>query len=253
MSELDNPIWWSLTGRQRHLGIATQLAARFDPAVSPFGAMADDPTHAHWEDLATIAGPGGQLALITASEGAVEPGPGWTVVWQLPGLQMLAHPADHIDPVDQVEPGRRPPPAARGTRTLAQDEPSSLGTDDVADMLALVADSRPGPFFPRTVEFGGYVGIRREGRLIAMAGQRLRPPGYVEVSAVATDPAYRRQGLAGLLVTAVVDAIVEPGETPFLHVAATNADAIRLYESMGFIERRRLGFALVQAPGAPRR
>jgi ribosomal protein S18 acetylase RimI-like enzyme len=247
VSELDNPIWWSLAGRQRHLGTATRLAARFDPAVSPFGAMAGDPTEAHWptdahwEELATIAGPGGQLVLIDSTEGAMSPGPGWTVLWELPGLQMVG---------DRIDPAATATPRGPGTGTLAPEGLEILGREDVGDMLALVADTRPGPFLPRTVEFGGYVGVREEGRLIAMAGERLNPPGHAEVSAVATDPAHRRRGLARRLVTVVAAAIIRRGETPFLHAEATNVDAVRLYRSMGFTERRRLGFVLVQAPGA---
>ena len=241
MSELDNPVWWSLTGRQQHLGTVTHLAARFDPEVSPFGALADAPTDRHWEDLATIVGPDGQLALVTAGEGAVGPGPGWDVVWELAGVQMIGDRIDAAAPPRSVAAGRAP----------ADDEIQALDTDDVADMLALVAVAQPGPFLPRTVEFGGYVGVRRGGQLIAMAGERLRPPGYAEVSAVATHPDHRRQGLAETLVNAVVSTIVGRGEIPFLHAAATNTDAIRLYRSMGFTERRRLGFAVVRAPAAP--
>ena len=109
-----------------------------------------------------------------------------------------------------------------------------LGADDVPDMLALVARTRPGPFLPRTVELGTYLGIRREGRLIAMAGERLHPPGWTEISAVCTDAAFRGQGLGSRLVRAVALGIRERGETPFLHTAATNTAAIRLYESLGF-------------------
>ncbi len=83
----------------------------------------------------------------------------------------------------------------------------SLGVEDVPDMLTLVAEARPGPFSVRTVEFGGYVGIRRNGRLVAMAGERLQPPGFAEISAVATSPEYRRQGLAELLVRSVASRI----------------------------------------------
>jgi predicted GNAT family acetyltransferase len=85
--------------------------------------------------------------------------------------------------------------------------------------------------------------------LIAMAGERLRLPGHTEISAVATDPAHRRQGLAELLVRAVAAGIAGRGNTPFLHVSATNTGAVRLYEAMGFVERRRMDFRLLRAPG----
>ncbi len=231
MSELDNPVWEALTGPQQHLGTSTGLAARFDPAVSPFGAMADEPTDAHWADLADIAGPGGQLALVHPGEGDPVPGTGWSILWQATGVQMVGN---------RIVPPRADPVA---------DPSVPLGADDVGDMLALAEAARPGPFLPRTYEFGGYVGIRREGRLVAMAGERMRSPGYAEISAVATDAAHRRQGLAELLVRVVASGIDRRDETPFLHAAATNTNAIRLYETIGFVTLRTVTFVLLQAPG----
>jgi predicted GNAT family acetyltransferase len=126
--------------------------------------------------------------------------------------------------------------------------PVRLTVADVGDMLELVGLAQPGPFLERTVELGAYLGIRRQGRLVAMAGERFHPPGYSEISAVATHPDHRRQGLAELLVGAAATAIAERGDTPFLHASAGNTNAIRLYESMGFAVRRTLSFAVVQAP-----
>lgn len=121
-------------------------------------------------------------------------------------------------------------------------------------MLDLVARTRPGPFLPRTIELGTYLGIRREGALVAMAGERLHPPGWSEISAVCTDESVRGQGLATRLLLAVSHEIRERGETPFLHAAADNIHAVRLYESLGFRLRRRTAFlaALVPEAEAPR-
>ena len=126
-----------------------------------------------------------------------------------------------------------------------------LGPADVPEMLALVERTRPGPFLPRTIEMGTYLGIRRDGELVAMAGERLHPPGWTEISAVCTDERFRGHGLATRLVLAVAAGIRERGETPLLHAAATNVHAIRLYESLGFARRRHTRFvglrALVEA------
>ena len=124
-----------------------------------------------------------------------------------------------------------------------------LSGDDVPEMLSLAAAAQPGPFEKRTVEFGGYRGIRIGRRLVAMAGERLRPPGYAEVSAVATHPEFRRLGLARQLVAVVVDTIVERGDTPFLHASASNPAVIRLYQSLGFTIRRPMRFVVFAAPG----
>jgi FR47-like protein len=192
VSELDNPVWWAMTGSQRELGTATPLATRFFPEVSPFGAFSGRPTTDHWKDLAALVGPGQTVAL-TGETGPIPTG--WTTELELSGVQMVAHrPSDRTG-------GARP--------DRPRETPLPLGFSDVPDMLALVAAARPGPFATRTVEFGGYVGIRRRGRLVAMAGQRLRPPGFTEISAVATHPGHRHQGLAELVVRAVVEGVTE--------------------------------------------
>jgi ribosomal protein S18 acetylase RimI-like enzyme len=241
--ELDNPVWWAMTGSQRDLGATTSLAARFHPDISPFGGLSDEPTGSHWEDLAGLVGPRETVALIGVTG---SPSPGWTVLRELAAVQMVD---------DQISRGPEASAAAPGSAfpahsTLHEDAPVPLGRDDVAEMLALAAVARPGPFLPRTVEFGGYFGIRRQGRLVAMAGERLRPPGYTEVSAVATAPDHRRQGLAWSLVGAVVTAIHARGEIPFLHAERGNAAAIRLYESMGFSLRKTMPILLLQSPAA---
>jgi predicted GNAT family acetyltransferase len=115
-------------------------------------------------------------------------------------------------------------------------------------MLALVAETRPGPFFPRTIEMGTYLGIRRRGRLVAIAGERLHPPGWTEISAVCTASDYQGRGLATRLVHAVAHQIRQRGETPFLHAAASNIRAIGLYESLRFRLRRNTDFMSVHAP-----
>src|SRR5690606_17517536 len=177
---------------------------------------------ADWADLAALAGPG---AVVTIA-GLPEPPPGWEVVSLIPGVQLTG---DGVPPAPDVEAVR-------------------LTAADVPEMLDLIARTRPGPFRPRTIEMGVYLGIRRDGRLVAMAGERLHPPGWTEISAVCTDPAFRRRGLATRLVRAVAAGIRARGETPFLHAAADNTEAIRLYESLGFRLRREVMFGTVRVP-----
>jgi predicted GNAT family acetyltransferase len=93
---------------------------------------------------------------------------------------------------------------------------------------------------------GTYLGIRRNGVLVAMAGERLHPPGWTEISAVCTDAAHRGQGLAGRLMQAVAAGIVERGERPFLHALASNTNAVRLYAALGFELRRTITFAVLE-------
>ena len=125
-----------------------------------------------------------------------------------------------------------------------------LGEADVPEMLDLVERTRPGPFRTGTRLMGTYLGIRRDGALVAMAGERMQPPGWSEISAVCTDPAYRGQSLATRLIRAVGAVIRERGDVPFLHASAGNTDAIRLYEHLGFTVRRHAALRDVPRPTA---
>jgi N-acetylglutamate synthase-like GNAT family acetyltransferase len=222
-SVLDNAVWAALDGPHAHLAERVGRAARYPDDVYAFAALADPRDPAAWADLLTLVGPG-----TTVRIKPVETVPdGWEVVGGGVGVQL-------VDTALRAEPA---PEAVR------------LGPDDVPEILDLVARTKPGPFLKRTIELGTYLGIRDRGRLIALAGERLRPPGWTEISAVCTDPAYRGRGLATRLVRAVAAGIRERGETPFLHAAANNTSAIRLYESIGFTLRRRSPILLVRSPG----
>ena len=113
-----------------------------------------------------------------------------------------------------------------------------LGAADVPEMLELVAQTEPGPFFTRTVELGDYLGIRRDGSLVAMAGERFQLDGWTEISAVCTRPDHRGHGFASLLVGALTASIQRRSQRVFLHVLSTNTGAIRLYEALGFRVRQ---------------
>jgi predicted GNAT family acetyltransferase len=129
----------------------------------------------------------------------------------------------------------------------ADPEAVVLGVDDVPEMLALVALTDPGPFRSRTIELGTYVGVRRDGELIAMAGTRFALPGYTEISAVCTHPSYQGQGLASRLIRAVAAHITAAGQTPFLHTGGGNTNAIRLYNSLGFTLTNEMKVTVLEA------
>jgi predicted GNAT family acetyltransferase len=120
-----------------------------------------------------------------------------------------------------------------------------LGTGDVAAMIELATLTEPGPFRDRTIELGNFYGILEGERLLAMAGQRMRVPGFVEVSAVCTHPDGRGRGYAGILMSEVIRDIVAEAAVPFLHAFADNP-AVRLYEKLGFSHRRSFELAVIK-------
>ena len=219
MDVLANPVWAALTGPHAHLAERHGDAIRYEQDHCQFHALAGP--HA-WADLATLAGPGARVFM---SGPFLDLPPGWTPEHLIPGIQLAG---------DRAE-------------SAADPEAVELSGDDVPEVLDLVARTGPGPFRKRTVEMGRYLGIRREGRLVALAGERMRLPGWTEISAVCTDPSYRGQGLAGRLVRAVTAGIRDRGDRPFLAVMATNP-ALRLYRSLGFEVTREVTFAVMQAP-----
>ena len=130
----------------------------------------------------------------------------------------------------------------------AHDDAVPLGPSDVPGMIEVLERTKPGPFLPRTVELGGYRRVRSEGSLVVMAGQRLHPTGWTEISAVCTDDAHRGQGLASRLVLAVARGIRAEGDIPFLQAAGSNTGAIAVYERLGFRIVRRPRFELLRSP-----
>jgi GNAT superfamily N-acetyltransferase len=226
MEPLDNPMWHALTGPQSRFAEGSGLALRFEPDVAVFAALPDSVTPDAWNALEKLVGPGGVAFM---GRVPIETPADWEIVFELEGHQYIA-------------------PPDLGTRA----EPErfvTLGPADVPDMMALVELTRPGPFGERTYELGTYVGARDEnGALVAMAGERLRPPGYSELSAVCTDPSQRGKGLATALMEVLAQQIYARGDQPILHVAGNNDNAIALYERLGFTRRATFAFRGVKAP-----
>ncbi|MGA4838603.1 GNAT family N-acetyltransferase [Streptomyces sp. G45] len=222
---MDNPGYASLTGPHAHLAERRGRIVRYPADVSPWLGLPDRPDAGDWADLRALFAPGEEIPLPGVTAAVPD---GWEYTADVAGVQL-------------VDDGIPAAPDAEAVR---------LGPDDVPEMLDLVARTRPGPFRARTVELGTYLGLRHEGALVAMAGERLHPPGWTEISAVCTDPAHRGRGLARRLVLAVAYGIRERGETPFLHTGAHNTGAIRLYESLGFRLRRPIPFRAARAAGA---
>lgn len=224
MNPLDRPIWAALATRQAHVSTGGARAKRYMVDVEPFIAAADNEP----ESLAALAGliEDGE-ELLTIQAGPVALPPGICLTGNRAAVQMIAKSPVCGPCPDGAEP---------------------LGDADVQEMMTLAGLTKPGPFRQRTHTLGQFWGIRRDGRLVAMAGERMKLPELTELSGVCVHSDWRGHGYARALSMFVVSEIVNRGETPFLHAYADNAAAIRLYESLGFVLRSDMR-ALVMARG----
>ncbi|NML94834.1 GNAT family N-acetyltransferase [Novosphingobium olei] len=210
---LDRPMWHALGGPQAALDVGQGPLRRIDPAYGPFAGCAPG----HEQALARLVADGGEVWLVEPDE--VAPPSGMRLVRSAPLLQMIAD--------------GEPEPYALEADILP------LGEANVAEMTELALATEPGPWGPSTWRYGQFYGIRIDGRLAAMAGERMRPaPGLAEVSGVCTWPEFRGRGLAARLIRRVMAEQRARGDVPYLHSYAGNAGAIRLYENLGFRARR---------------
>jgi len=224
MSELlDRPVWHALTGRQAHLAVAHGAAVRIDPGYGMFAALRE-PSCECWDALAaTFVGPNDAVGLVEAD---------------LPRPSAAFHVLREAELVQMVWDGGDVPPE-HDPRIVP------LGESDATEMAELAHATEPGPWSTRTHRYGAFYGIRVDGRLAAMAGERLLLPGLAEVSGVCTWPEFRGQGLAAALVRKVIHGFQLRGDRPFLHCYGDNTGAIHLYEKMGFHLRRRMSLLVL--------
>ena len=212
---LDNPVWYALKGPLSRFakGSADGRAVGFMREVSIFNAVERLDAEG-WEALSQLVGVGGAVFLFRDEVPAVPAG--WKELARVPTQQLVA---GDLAPVPELEVAR-------------------LVEADVSEMVALAKLTEPGPFLPGTPRLGTYVGVRNQGRLVAMAGERFQPTGWTEISAVCTHPDARRKGLAAALSLWMARHIKERGDDVFLHVVEANTQARTLYESIGFVTRR---------------
>ena len=208
---LDRPIWHALTTRQADIAERVGAAVRLNPNYGVFAAAADASETSRIALNYLDHGPEG-LWLLEVDEVAPPP-----------GLLVVHHSARCVQMVTDHVLAPKPPFTVE-----------RLGEADAPEMLELAHLTEPGPFFEHTNRMGNFIGIREKGRLVAMAGERLRPQGFTEVSGVCTHPDFRGYGCASSLMRIVAARILARGEVPFLHSYAENVGAIALYEKLGF-------------------
>jgi len=213
---LDHPIWTALTTTQRALAEGDARARRYPTEMTPFADMPDLSAE-NFAALAALMSPADIAVLFTPE--AVKVPAEFKVVLAETGEQMIGTPIET---------------PANGVDIV------TLGVDDVPAMIELTELTKPGPFYARTHELGTFLGIRVDGQLVAMAGERMKPAHYTEMTAVCVHPSHRGRGYGQMLLSAVSRGIVSRGEIPFLHVFTSNHSAIALYRRQGMEIRRRL-------------
>jgi predicted GNAT family acetyltransferase len=207
-----DPVWNALETAHSHFAVGRGPARRYPAEVVPFGALADN-SQATVEQFKELLEPGEQVYVLG---NAPEARNGLTVGPPLHCHQMLG-------------------PSHAAVETGAEEiDPLRLTCKDDSAMVALTTLAFPGFFRQRTCEMGTYYGIRLDGELVAMAGERLALPGLREISAVCTHPAHTGRGYAKKLMTCLMREHASAGFRSFLHVSKSNTRAIALYERLGF-------------------
>jgi predicted GNAT family acetyltransferase len=222
MDPLDHPIWSALSTRQQALAEGSGRALRFPPAIAPFADMVDMSA----ESFAALGAlmSRSEIAVLFTPDAASAP-PEFKILLAETGEQMIGTPAESALP---------------GVEAV------TLGAADVSAMMELTQLTKPGPFSARTHELGTFLGVRINGQLVAMAGERMKPANYTEITAVCVHPDHRGRGYAQMLLGAVARQIAARGEIPFLHVFTSNASAIALYRRQGMDVRGRLHVTVLQ-------
>lgn len=218
---LDRPVWNALISGWAGLAVGDARAWRIDADHGPFAAAADDGDPAQ-AALTALVPDDGELWIVERTPILVPPGAKNMREAML--AQMIAPLIADIAPIPGV---------------------LKLGDADGAEMRALALLTKPGPFHTLTHRLGGFIGLRRDGRLVAMAGERMRLDGFTEVSGVCTHPDHRGRGYAKALMAQIARTMLARGETPFLHAYADHAATIAMYETLGFSIRAQMRLMIV--------
>lgn len=220
-SDLDNPIWHALSTLDGDKNISTGSFKYFDAQMAPFMG-AEDWTEVNQRFIAAQAPSERSWFLLIADE--VSFIDEFEMVFTIPLYQLvcpqLKSLPSHYMPVDIVP----------------------LNETHIEEMIALTTLTKPGPFLQRTIEFGNYHGIFKEGRLAAMGGERLHVEGYTEISAICTHPDFQGLGYGAQITHFLASSVIQKGSIPFLHARYDNTNAIAVYERLGFEIRKKMAF-----------
>ncbi len=223
MDPLENPFWLALTA-QPQFAEGDEHARRYRSDIDTIAALPDEPDASSWAALAQLVEEPEGINLLRLTYDIPD---AWTLHGRRDIIQMICEAAPEHPTGSPIE---------------------ELTTADRPEMLALALSTQTGPYALNTPDLGDYIGIREEGRIIAMGGVRIRALGMTEISAVCTDPDFRGRGLAAALTAELTARICNSGQQAFLHAAATNTGAIGIYERLGYRTVRTLEHVTLSPP-----
>lgn len=221
---LANPVWQALNTVQQHMNAGTEQLAYYAADIAPFAGMNNwDETSIRFFEHSL---PSGRRFSLMQEENVALPA-SLQLHFSVPLYQMVCVAFQPSFQHHILQP---------------------LTEAHVPQMLELTSLTKPGPFFTHTLQFGGYIGVFDGERLVAMGGERLKVPGFTEVSAICTHPQYRAQQMAKHILSALCQRILQRGEIPFLHSLTTNESALNVYQQLGFRPNRTIFYAMLEKP-----
>lgn len=241
---LSTPYWSALCTEQASLALGGPLARRFPADVIPFAGVADGSADA-LEALRTLLAPAESI-YVTSDVPYMHPG----LVQELEfsGLQMIYPVKSELAP-SELASSELSSSELSSSGPADRDETApveALSAEHIPEMIQLKAIAFPGYFGPQAAGLGNFYGVRVEGSLVAMAGERLMLPGLSEISAVCTHPQHLGRGYAAALIRRLLRAHRAEGKRSFLQAAANNTRAVGLYERLGFVKTRGLVWRKLQ-------
>lgn len=215
-SKLDNPVWNSLSESHQKFALEYNGTKFYNPDYCPFGGYLElENTPESADKYASLCG-------------------NFFIVGEKPKILDTLKIAKELICLQMI--------VREKVQITFDNEIIKLTEEHKEELFELVNLVQPGYFKANTFLLGNYYGIFSNKKLVSIAGERMKMNNFTEVSAIITHPDHTGKGYAKQLTSHVVNNIFDEGKIPFLHVVETNLGAIKLYEKLGFVTRRKMSF-----------